>query len=236
MTLMELMVVITIIGILMSLLIPAGRSARSSGRLATCQNNLKQMGLSLEMYLENNKSYPVDGENGYGMMAFLLPYVEEQPLYDRLQPKKRLRSTSMASEDLEGSSPSIFRCPEVGGKATTQTGFGRSTYLGTNILFPWQTAHVEIRDGVSNTIAIGETLAEHAWAFPGTADATPPNNDGLFASDHELGAHFAFCDGSVHFVDEAIDPEVFTALCTINGGEIVANWKSPKDSDASEDL
>jgi prepilin-type processing-associated H-X9-DG protein len=99
-------------------------------------------------------------------------------------------------------------------------------------MFPWKTAQVEIRDGASNTIAVGETLAEHAWILPGTANAVPPNSGGHFQSDHDLGAHFVFCDGSVHFIDEAIDPKVFRALCTIAGGETVSDWRLSTQSQA----
>ena len=57
-TLVELLVVITIIGILIALLLPAVQSAREAARRTQCSNNIKQWGLGMSNYENAMKMYP----------------------------------------------------------------------------------------------------------------------------------------------------------------------------------
>ncbi len=93
-TLVELLVVITIIGILIALLLPAVQSAREAGRRMQCGNNMRQMGLALHNYAAiwnehfppgNGGSAPAEG-TGYKHALFtrMLPYLEQQALYDEM--------------------------------------------------------------------------------------------------------------------------------------------------------
>ena len=54
-TLVELLVVVAIVGVLVALLLPAIHSARESARRMTCQSNLKQVGIAMELYLDTHR-------------------------------------------------------------------------------------------------------------------------------------------------------------------------------------
>ncbi|MCX7397701.1 MAG: DUF1559 domain-containing protein [Planctomycetales bacterium] len=78
----------------------------------------------------------------------------------------------------------------------------------------------DIIDGQSNTIAVGETTSDLGWALPGTGDGSKgPNHGAAFGSSHTAGANFLFCDGSVDFIEDAVDSAVFSAMFTTAGRE-----------------
>jgi len=87
-TLIELLVVIAIIAVLIALLLPAVQQAREAARRSQCRNNLKQLGLAMHNYHDAHNSFPMLGgfiaSHGWGFLPLLLPYVDQAPLYNRI--------------------------------------------------------------------------------------------------------------------------------------------------------
>jgi prepilin-type N-terminal cleavage/methylation domain-containing protein/prepilin-type processing-associated H-X9-DG protein len=96
-TLVELLVVITIIGILIALLLPAVQTAREAARRMQCSSTLRQIGLGLHSYATNNSGYfPIGsvGARRHGVFTSLLPYLEQTGIYDQLDLKGTTFNTS----------------------------------------------------------------------------------------------------------------------------------------------
>jgi prepilin-type N-terminal cleavage/methylation domain-containing protein len=102
-TLIELLVVIAIIAILIALLVPAVQKVREASNVATCKNQLKQMGLGIQSHIDVFKVFPSGGNSwqssksrtllqiqgapadyktqNWGWMYQLLPYIEQENLW-----------------------------------------------------------------------------------------------------------------------------------------------------------
>ncbi len=151
-TLVELLVVIAIIGVLVALLLPAVQAAREAARRSQCGNNLKQMGLGLHNYVDTWQKLPVacmggftgaDDDDGWSWAAVILPFVEQKPLYDQLNPQGELlllpNYFTANSRPIPGGETQlkIFKCPtSILPKVTPATFFipGGTT---VSTLRPW---------------------------------------------------------------------------------------------------
>jgi len=144
--------------------------------------------------------------------------------------------------------PSIYQCPSQDHRVD-EAGYGLTHYVGIGGVGPdgldqppasptrgafsdnGALSPEAIGDGAGQTLMTGEVLrplgpwGAGGWptARPYDPAARPVNADtpGNFGSPHAGGAHFVFADGRSHFLSETIDPSVFHALCTVNGGEVI---------------
>ena len=139
-TLVELLVVIAIIGMLIALLLPAVQAAREAARRMQCTNHLKQLGLAVHNFHDARQGLPptVIGPGRMSFFVLILPYVEQQAIYDRILSRTNASGTSIPYEQLTNeaywsllteaernghSSLSFFKCPtRRGGVARCDTG------------------------------------------------------------------------------------------------------------------
>lgn len=196
-TLMELLVVITIIGVLLGLLLPAVQAARETARSAQCCNHLKQLALAMHAYHTSHNRFPPgstlasrEDEPGHSWHVYCLGFLEEQDVADRILKR---------GEALAPPIP-IFFCPSdpvpTGGATDLHvTNYGGSAGAGRDpefvidledkfcgdaftdgVLYPLsKVAAKDVTDGLTHTLAVGErTYIKHIWAdgafWVGSAD------------------------------------------------------------------
>ena len=84
-TLIELLVVIAIIAVLMGLLVPAVQKVREAANGMSCKNNLHQLSLAVHNHHETLGAYPPSRTSrGYSVHALLLPYIEQDNVYQSI--------------------------------------------------------------------------------------------------------------------------------------------------------
>ena len=213
-TLVELLVVIAIIGVLVALLLPAVQAAREAARRMQCSNNGKQIGLAMHNYHDVHKKFPKiiwgfpdlpANENGgvlplafhHTWITALLPFMEQQNLYDRIDFRLRAWGQSHIGTLIPG-----LKCPSDGGftNSTETWGIAWTNYAGSEGYHWWPTAQfgpwspwlergwvrngdvsglfapgkkwrslASIKDGTANTVIIAET---DSWNYYGGAQLT----------------------------------------------------------------
>jgi len=163
-TLIELLVVIAIIAILIALLVSAVQRAREAAARLQCANNMKQIGLAAHSFNNANKRLPWMGDplnQNLSWMVGILPYIDQQPLYDNLNHAVTI---------------SGFLCPSnpVSNQPDTAHGWAMTTYVGVSgydvqdaapthmgIINEYnQVTVVQVSDGTSNTLL----AAERCWS------------------------------------------------------------------------
>lgn len=171
-TLIEVLAVISMLGILIALTLVAVQQARESARKSACANNLRQLGIAVHSYIEANSRLP-SGNSGmaYSPHAAILPFLSQAPLYNAIN--FDFPAFAYLDQGLGGINGtvaktrlSVFLCPSdrvppYGGwtnyAGNLGTGAQRYGYNGSFVLPPKRPLTLgDFRDGVSNTALFSE--------------------------------------------------------------------------------
>jgi prepilin-type processing-associated H-X9-DG protein len=180
-TIVELLVVITIISLLLAFLMPAIQAAREAARSAQCADHLRQLALATHSYHSSHNQFPTGSTLspkahavGDNWLVFCLPYLEEQEVADRI-----LKHRENIAPPIR-----IFFCPSDPIVVGAADELHPTNYCGTGgagrspdyvidtldnkicgdvytdgVFYPLsKTASKHITDGLSHTLAIGERI------------------------------------------------------------------------------
>jgi type II secretory pathway pseudopilin PulG len=250
-SLFELLVIIAVIAILLGLLLPAVQKVRQASERIKCANNLKQIGLAMNMMHDTYNmlppsfgDFPNGGSNGT-MFFFMLPYIEQDNLYNNAKIAGQV--TSVWNNQTYSKSIPTYLCPidSTGGQDHLFNGWLATTSYAANFLVFDTTGSrfANITDGLSNTIAFSERLqvcndTPCGWGYSGGTEWAPvfaygslatfqvqpaanQCNPALAQSSHPTGIHAGFLDGSVHFIKPTVSPKNWYYLLCPNDGMVI---------------
>jgi prepilin-type processing-associated H-X9-DG protein len=171
-TLIEAVVVLSILLIIAAVTIPAVMRARESARHAQCLNNLKSVAIAINSHLDQKNYYPRE-ENAYSAFVFLLPFLEQEPLFNSFnlaKPRQIAHGPSDVNYTAYTTRVATFVCPSDNPSITAlgpcsyggNLGWGVGKYrrpdngpFASSLLDP-KIRDALIRDGLSNTVAVSE--------------------------------------------------------------------------------
>jgi len=227
----ELLVVISIIGVLVGLLLPAVQMAREAARGVECKNHLKQIGLAAQTHHDLYQQLPTNGwgyrwvgqvDRGFaqtqpgGWVFNVLPFVEQQALRELGIGPIPAAANAQMTQLLE-MPVGVFHSPSRRG-AELGKYLGRSALI--NAVPPENVAKCDYA-GNGGHVAMANSPGPLGTAEPPLRDANGVDAFDSFGSSHPATCHFVFADGSVHAISFTIDAQVHRRLGSRNDGEPV---------------
>jgi prepilin-type processing-associated H-X9-DG protein len=216
-----------------ALLLPATRSAREAARRAQCVNNLKQIGLGLHNYEAVYGCLPPaaicdrDGRPLLSWRVAILPFLEANALWSKFRLDEPWNSPHNQAVAQSVGTPLVYRCPSDAGLPRDMTGY--VAVVGRETAFRSDRAPVrfsDITDGLSSTIAVGETTRHVLWTKPDDLPYdmnVPQAGLGSRHGYHNNGFNVLMVDGSVRFLKSTVAPIVLRGLLTPAGGEVISD-------------
>lgn len=206
-------------------MLPAVRTARPAARRIQCSNNLKRIALAMHAYESRYAALPpaftvdADGQPLHSWRTLLLPFLEQQTLYDRIDLSKPWDHPD--NEKATQFKIPVYQCPETlrDGTFTTYLALvGEEACLHPTTPRPLE----EISDGLANTVMVIEVPSDQAvhWMRPSDADeATFVGMGQTPETAHMGGGNVVFVDGSVTFISDDDSEDVRRSLVTIAAGD-----------------
>ena len=221
-----ILVLVAIIGILIGVLLPPTCDSREAARRNTCLNNLTQIGLALQRYVDEHgtlpPAYTVDAEGNrlHSWRTLILPFMEYAKLYESIDLSKPWDDP--ANAEARAAVVSVYQCPSAATDGETKT-----TYLavvGPDCCFTGATSRppAEVTDDPSSTLMIVDAPAGQAVDWMSPEDLAV---DDVLAYGSETRLHHpgvfqgAFFDGRAKAISVESAPGVRRAMLTVAGGE-----------------
>ena len=197
--------VVAVPAVLIAILLPAVQAAREAARRAQCVNNLKQIGLAMHNYESSFgtfvpvATYDASGKPLLSWRVLLLPYLEQQPLYNKFHLDEPWDSPN--NKPLGEIVLRVFQCPSepaLGPNTTYQVVVDpRSTFTGKPAGVPLR----EVTDGTANTLLVVEAATPVPWSKPDDIRFARASDPRLgIGSRHPGGLNALFADGAVRFL------------------------------------
>ncbi len=224
-TLIEILVVVAIISLLAAIMFPAFGRVRASGRRTTCASNLKQIGMALNLYAQDNRFYPTLDFDAYtneicGAWADkVFPYVKSEKIFEcPSAPYGLYRSTCPPTDKTNPGYPISWNgsydlnVPDAK-YLLNPGGISHFAYDPRQHTSPTRytrpSSTILVLDGDGGYVSPG-------YQEPPAASVADLPNFGVDAH-HEGGANVAFADGHVKYM--SLDSLLKRSLWRLNGPE-----------------